>query len=314
MKKFLSILLALVMCLGLFVSCNNEEQPSNQENEETVKYYKKMSGIEYIGDDMPTRDNNGATGLPFGSYYKLILTYDDFLESFSDTDKIDANFFDKNFLYVICHYSTGTLRSSDEYEIGYRNFYIDNKTAYLTLDKTFAFGNTSAGGNPIINVQYTYVTIPKEMLSDADVSSVQSYKIIHNKVQYYHSIYFLIELDEGYQNGDAWVLNNEKSYEDFQKNVCFLWSGLNFEENVYIAIYREGSNLSNEIGYFDLTNEGEDVKLTTWRNPDKKIHYRPTGAHIDVIIVPRGRLKFGIDSLKSTENIKIEIKNIEYFD
>ena len=78
MKKLLSILLALIFCLGMFVSCNNDKHDSSKDDESSLKYYQASSDFEYTGHDMPSKNNNNATDLSFGSYYKIIDTYDDF--------------------------------------------------------------------------------------------------------------------------------------------------------------------------------------------------------------------------------------------
>ena len=81
MKKILSILLALILCLGMLISCENEEQTqSNTESaseivsEENSKYYCEISRL-YLNTTTSLNDFDPRAG----EFYTLIKSYDDFL-------------------------------------------------------------------------------------------------------------------------------------------------------------------------------------------------------------------------------------------
>ncbi len=313
MKKLLSILLALIFCLGMFVSCNNDKHDSSKDDESSLKYYQASSDFEYTGHDMPSKNNNNATDLSFGSYYKIIDTYDDFKDLISNGDYIDESFFEKNFIYVICHYSSASVLVEGETEIGYRNFYIDNEIAYLTLDKTFVSGKKGVAGNPASTINYTYITIPRDSLGEASADTIKKFKVNVNKIQIYKA-YTSSSLEnalDSRKNGDSWVLTSEETYDAFKEKVYSYEKAFNFEENIYLAVYREKSSFFDEIGYFDLLRQEGEVKLIAYQMPGRSILPESIEVCFDFVEIPRSSLKFSPDSIT---DLKLKLENILYFE
>ena len=243
MKKILSILLALILCVGLLVSCGNEETSSSESESESEKgqvslltsppndeivstYYQYRGGISYKGEEM-REEGEYPNHYVDGTYFKIIDTYDEFVASISKGDDIDESFFEKNFIYVMCKHEGGVTTDMDERHLGYRNFYIENGTAHLTVDKAVSNAFDDARTNWMRTTTYTYIIIPKEALGGVDADTITSFVLDENKITYYYSdMNSTNDFIGVYEDGDVWILNDNDAYEAFKEDVYPLFAGI----------------------------------------------------------------------------------------
>lgn len=312
MKKLLSILLALILCVGTLVSCGNEETSSSESEQESEKgqvslltsppndevvstYYQIKSGISYKGEEMREKGEY-PNDYVYGTYFKIIDTYDEFVASISKGDDIDESFFEKNFIYVICKHESDVTSDSDERHLGYRNFYIENGTAHLTVDKAVSDAFDDAWTTWMRTTTYTYIIIPKEALGGVDADSVTSFVLDKDKITYYYSdMNSTNDFIGVYEDGDTWILNDSNAYEAFKEDVYPISAkyGLKFtfDERLYLVVYREKHPQMSEYGYFDFSMGTDELKLTARYRFTQELDSETVNAGFDLIVIPRSALE-----------------------
>ncbi|MBQ8738333.1 MAG: hypothetical protein IJZ04_02425 [Clostridia bacterium] len=164
MKKILSMLLTLIMFLGLFVSCENEEISSSQsetksetssesespsfiydeekndsEAEKQDIYYEELSELGVCKSilDLSTEDflvpNEWVPLLSPGWKYVIFTNYDEFVQILYPNQRncVDATIFEDNVVFATLHYSDESLPFEC---VGYRDLVIEGTTLMLERD------------------------------------------------------------------------------------------------------------------------------------------------------------------------------------
>ncbi|MBR2295932.1 MAG: hypothetical protein IKA43_00820 [Clostridia bacterium] len=172
MKKLLSMLLTLILCLGVFVSCNDETpSQSSSEIEKSVEfsewegvYYSKIEGMNYIGEDLPSRENMEPT-IQTGIYYRLVESYEELLTVATPNDSINSDFFSQNAIFVLCEYSSN--RISYDFK-GIHNFSVDDGVATVIYEKFLSNNRVSFGDS----ISTLFFSIPKKELGNTDIKQI----------------------------------------------------------------------------------------------------------------------------------------------
>ncbi len=189
MKKLLSILLALIFCLGIFVSCNNETQTESSSGiehnkTEVVKYYYHRS---YLERDSVRRER-GVT----------VIETEDELNDFFDPKGINVfenenieKMLSLNYILVIAR----APLSYNEEIMGYRDIEIINDNGVIFVDILETYFDieyndgeifyieimpepSSSTDNVIYSTYYDVVLVPKDKVT-INNNNISIVKIIH---------------------------------------------------------------------------------------------------------------------------------------
>lgn len=185
MKKLLSILLALIFCLGTIVSCDNGEQTSTNEDESQSKlpsepddlslYPIELDGVtaEYFDAYTAYFDsNNYSLGFDvdsIGIIAKAFFTYEDFIKGAwreSVFEIVNEQTFEDNFV-VITQGVDGMGRPRDKYYTDFKQ--VDN---YCTITLNFAYTrdqNFSQGYDYFADI----CIIPRSVCESTDLTEVK---------------------------------------------------------------------------------------------------------------------------------------------
>ncbi len=203
MKKIVSILLALILCVGLLVSCGNEENSSSQsesgektssfseelsgeetnlESEKQNIYYEELSKLRICEEKSEFTSENSLTAeewmLLFEKEwnYLIFANYNEFsnvLYTNEQKNHIDKTIFEDNIVFV-------TIYNSKEWifydYLGYRDISIDGTTLSIECDR--ARIDETSGGLICIN----YYIIPKSEFGETSVESITEIKVNNNKI------------------------------------------------------------------------------------------------------------------------------------
>ncbi|MBQ8738584.1 MAG: hypothetical protein IJZ04_03700 [Clostridia bacterium] len=187
MKKILSILLALILCVGTLVSCGNEETSSSEsvsqiqsgtesasETNTSDIYYDRIWGLGDSGTD-------SLPGKEIGSYYSFFTNYDKFMsDAYAYTNQkknLDTSVFDEYVVFEVINY-TSTSCSMDI--LGYRDIVINENTASLTLDYTL---DEDSRVNMARYVYVSYYKIPKSEFSATSPESISEIIVSLNRLK-----------------------------------------------------------------------------------------------------------------------------------
>ncbi len=201
MKKLLSILLALILCFGLLISCGNEESSSSQSEKKSESSSESVVQSESTGEESKsevptetetetnlgegvvlgvTRDTFATayeswigwyyeTGIVDGEYdgmfacVKAFFNYEDFEKGAIDDRPtgITEQTFEDNFVIVI-RGCEGHIRS---YDIHYTDFKKEDGYYTLTYNSVYCWGEMFGEAlQPFCDV----CIIPKELCEDAN--------------------------------------------------------------------------------------------------------------------------------------------------
>ena len=175
MKKLLSLLLTLVLCLGMFVACDNEDETLEIDTSKNaaVQYYYH----ETVFDEVDS---------PFENEVVLVESYKDFIDfaeertiySYKMGTSIREQYFEDHYLLRI--------KRGDYREIGYRMFRVDDDgKASIILDKLSYYdlrsyyngkviygvaANPDGSAQEAYRAYYDFVLIPKSEIS-AEINS-----------------------------------------------------------------------------------------------------------------------------------------------
>ena len=278
MKKILSILLALILCLGMLISCGNEKQTqSNTESaseivsEENSKYYCEISRL-YLNTTTSLNDFDPRAG----EFYTLIKSYDDFLSGkenqFYKQETIESvfspGFFEEYHLIKVTRVSANTTRISDI--IGLKNASFENGILHISKDEA-TYSQMFVGNASSIGCRY--FAIPKSELN-LDGVTVNKIEVEENLIYLEDDFYRAVTSEIKPQHGERLVITTPQEYDELKTKYGLTaslvtndtGSQLIDEDSVYIAIYygeRAEDALSR--GYHLETN-GNKIILTEYVN------------------------------------------------
>ena len=201
MKKLLAILLTLVLCLGVFASCDipwnepeessqndwtngevaisnlgywNYENPSSIENlnyfsAESISPYTAYTDFRYYKDDFEF-DTVNENGWCYN--VEAIWSYDAFLEGIDNNnlpDSINKETFENNFVVVIKSIS-GHIRTEDVYYSGFKK---ENEHYELTYHLVSRGQEFSDAEDPYTDVCLIPKSVCKDGLSDIEIKVIR---------------------------------------------------------------------------------------------------------------------------------------------
>ncbi len=289
MKKLLSILLALIMCFGLLVSCGNEEFSSSESHskndsqsedmsfskeiipEENSKYYCEISKL-YLDTTTSLNDFDPRAG----EFYTLIKSYDGFLSGkenqFYKQETIESvfspGFFEEYHLIKVTRVSANTTRIFDI--IGLRDAYFENGALHISKDEA-TYSQMFVGNASSIGCRY--FAIPKSELN-LDGVTVDKIEIEENLIYLEDDFYRNVTSHIKPEHGERLVITAPQEYDELKAKYGLTASlvtnenssQLINENSVYIAIYygeRAEDALSR--GYH-LETDGNKIILTEYVN------------------------------------------------
>ena len=249
MRKILSILLALILCLGMLISCENEEQTqSNTESaseivsEENSKYYCEISRL-YLNTTTSLNDFDPRAG----EFYTLIKSYDDFLSGkenqFYKQETIESvfspGFFEEYHLIKVTRVSANTTRISDI--IGLKNASFENGILHISKDEA-TYSQMFVGNASSIGCRY--FAIPKSELN-LDGVTVNKIEVEENLIYLEDDFYRDVTSDIKPEHGERLVITTPQEYDELKTKYGLTaslvtndtGSQLIDEDSVYIAIY-----------------------------------------------------------------------------
>ena len=199
MKKLLSLLLAMLLCLGALIACDNGEESSNSSSEEPplsndslvienttstyVRYYYHETRRETVSEATPS--------VVLIEDYK---DYTDFLE------RVGAKYTSIEEEYLENYYLFKIKRTYVDNDMGYRNFKIEGGKASIIFDfATYYDARSCRNGEPYyssitlysnaetettatITETYDFVLVPK---SDVDIEISQDTEVVVYHLQHH---------------------------------------------------------------------------------------------------------------------------------
>ena len=288
MTKLLSILLALILCLGTLVSCGDEESSSSESSSHTagdgsfstgiiekeMNYYQSLIQLSF---EDPYLDYF-KTG---GEFYTLIRTYDEFLQArvnfgveehyFDHETKenlLSPSFFEEYHLIEVCRLSGSSTRISDI--IGLKNASFENGILHISKDEA---EYSKMYASDVISIGCRYFAIPKSELN-LDGVTVDKIEVEENLIYLEDDFYRAVTSEIKPQHGERLVITTPQEYDELKTKYGLTaslvtndtGSQLIDEDSVYIAIYygeRAEDALSR--GYH-LETDGNKIILTEYVN------------------------------------------------
>lgn len=267
MKKLLALILSLIMCFSVFVSCNDEEnqsmlgENSNLNFSKDVKtksngFYNFITGLTYKKDDLPASEHllhmNEDKKYPFayGSYYKIINSYKDLTSMVSNYEKVSPSLFDDNFILVWCDFYAYSLNSF----VGVSSFSITDGVARITeFYEKEDYSEPISGPSPRSSVNF--VVIPRD-----DLKIEKSEIIEVESTRFFIEPYDYLEVplaNSVCSDGITLILDSSDDVDEFieiyslDEHRQSLTSEIDFDKYLYVAIYCKNRNSYSGIYCFD---------------------------------------------------------------
>ena len=143
MKKFLSLLLALLFCLSFIVSCEKEEEPSSSSEVPTssgeLSYDDRGLPIfpapanAYTHYNVTEKENAPLAGEPYDTWvFDNYEAYCGFISQYAPIGDITEDMLDDSFIVVV--YRREDIRWTENYS--YHNFFKEGEKCSLILEYT----------------------------------------------------------------------------------------------------------------------------------------------------------------------------------
>lgn len=280
MKKLLSLLLALIMCLGVFISCGDETESSNESSsssesssessapelptffnnsalkvEDFATYYKSAGDFTYIGDKVSRSDT--------GTQYHIINSYDEFKAVVSDYEKLDASVFEDNFLFIS---KIGVKVGAET--IGFHQLKLQEDGCPHIIVDVEQVGEIKIVDGIIINQSIKFILIPRE---EFDISKVEASGRHGREMRLilFHDYTSINSSELELNDGATWVINSEDALNTFKTTTGVYLSDkiTNLSDSLYVVVYREKSNKYTDVGYGDcvFSNSTGNLSIRSYR-------------------------------------------------
>ncbi len=157
MKKLLSIMLISLMLIALLTACGTSENTDTSTDtntdvgsKEDNVFYEQVNGGKYLKSDPSLRDSNFINYSP----YKIIYTYEEFMESAENASNIDSSIFEENAIIYIRQIYGYLVGES----LGYSNLKMIDGVPFITYSK---YGAEDEFAAEVVTKYEDYVVIPK---------------------------------------------------------------------------------------------------------------------------------------------------------
>lgn len=298
MKKLLALFLALILCVGCLLSCDENEESSCEslsgsssesssaeilvestyegssetKSEETVSENGKPCAVKNIDlkatseneDYYPTVDAGAYLGsdLPseIGNYYREILTYEDFARLVENPSVISEAVFNDSAVLVVKRVTGGYFS-----DIGFKKYstQIIGKTS-IELD---IYTNMMAGTDEV-KTRYDYLLIPRNRYYEIDEYEPLSGELTirENKKWYYEHYERPLEtkIEQGLFFENALDVNEylaSKGYDKMSLSDKYAVLLLSLDFGIDFGRCDESYNL----GFCDFNTNGSDIYITLER-------------------------------------------------
>ena len=150
MKKLLSLLIVMILCSTMLISCNDKSDSYECLGEFEHKVYSH-----YSIDDFPEFKG-------YGHCYDIATTYEEFANIVEDTNSVSEDDFEEYFIFVSTKYDWNTYTYASQ---EYKNFRVENGIVYL--DRYVTYNKWVGAGSSIET--YCFL-IPKKLLDKKELN------------------------------------------------------------------------------------------------------------------------------------------------
>lgn len=155
MKKLLTLLLTLILCLGVLVACDTPEESSSEEPYECLGEFEHKVYSHYSIEDFPEFKG-------YDHCYDIATTYEEFANIVEDTKDVSEDDFEEYFIFVSTKYDWNTYTYASQ---EYKNFRVENGIVYLDRYVTY---NEWLGGASSIETHC--FLIPRKLLGKKELN------------------------------------------------------------------------------------------------------------------------------------------------
>ena len=276
MKKLLSILLVLVFCFGIFVSCNNETQTESSSD---------GSQDSEIAENAPAKSlsffSESVTEEKYATYYKelaltcndnvlsldgeierffVINSYDELLEIASNPSLVSAEDFENNFILA---WKTSNYWLHTELQ-GFHSLKIEGSG--VTIKADFVRYSNYISGTSLGPYEITkFIQIPRSLLLGANANELE-YTTLPITIKP-SGIETLDATDFDYKNGTSWLIRSSEEWEQFSK-IHRLNEASGFSSNaIALVVYREKGDQNKTIAYAEpaISSDGERLSISCYQ-------------------------------------------------
>lgn len=241
---------------------NGCQNSLNTTKIDTHKYYEPIKLGNYIGESVPSEENNGHD-FREGLYYEAVWDYEKALTLFSDTSALSEKLFEDYYIFVIgMHIATGL-----PYDVyGFYDLYFDGDlgVAKISFDGKDGFGVTEA-----CSVHNFYLKIPKSdhRYTWLDRSTGKlDWKFNTEEYFDYYATY-KANTDYAINEGTAWLLTSKEEINEFG-NYYGIPSLSNFknESSYLLLVYMRVPCFNCLAGFKDLHIDTDSAYITVEKN------------------------------------------------
>ncbi len=309
MKKLLALLLAMLLCFGVLVSCSpGEKAPSAKDlsfynsitpaKERYKTYYNTLEGdIMYIPSSNIFEDEE-LDGTIVSEWY-IVDDYEEYKNIIFDNGKLDSTDFEENIVAIRWGYFP---------EAEYYNFRIEDNVVHIDCD---SFSRDADTYQPAFSPCLDVIIIPR-----AEVTTTNFYvrEVVLNQTGVFLSQSWWYEMEKlDYNDGDTWLIDEQKDWDEFKPFFKGEESpNLGFEDDLYIVVYREKSSAYTYAYCFPkISNDGKEVTIEC--RETQSLYDTQNGAiteGFELIRVTRHRLYE--NEISQDAKVKIAIKTLDF--